>query len=232
MFWARIAVLFFCLWAMIVFYFLFKWRKEIKKESEKIEETVIQMFNIKERKKKVKTPPDYVVDVLPINPYSREGTKLPEVNSIFVHYTANAGTTAAQNRSYFETLKDTHERSVSSHFIIGIEGEIIQCLPLAEIGYAVRGRNFDSISIECCYEDENGKFTDATYESLVHLTAWLIGKYDLETEDILRHYDSNGKNCPKYYVEHERAWEKFHKDVDAFIEEYGEDAGEETSEKE
>ena len=91
---------------------------------------------------------------------------MTEVNNIFVHYTANPGTSAAQNRSYFEQLKDNHERRASAHFIIGYDGEILQCVPLDEIAYAVQTRNEDSISIECCYKADNGQFTQETYDSL------------------------------------------------------------------
>ncbi len=171
-------------------------------------------------KKKVPRP-DFAVDLITINEYSRPGYPLPEIKNIFVHYTANAGTTAAQNKSYFENLKDTHETSASSHFIIGFEGEMIQCIPLKEVGYAVKERNFDSISIECCYIDENGKFTEATYNSLINMLAWLVTKHDLTPSDILRHYDEGGKNCPKYYVENEDAWEKLIKDVTLYIENNG-----------
>ena len=99
--------------------------------------------------------PDWTEDFLTVNEYSRPGDPLTEVNNIFVHYTANPGTSAAQNRSYFEQLKDNHERSASAHFIIGYNGEIIQCVPLDEIAYAVQTRNEDSISIECCYKADN-----------------------------------------------------------------------------
>ena len=43
-------------------------------------------------------------NLLPVNPYSRPGTKLEEVNAIVIHYVGNPGTTAAQNRSYFENI--------------------------------------------------------------------------------------------------------------------------------
>ena len=69
--------------------------------------------------------PFWEENFLPVNEYSRPGEALPEVNDIFVHYTANPGTSAAQNRSYFEQQKDMHEASVSAHFIIGYEGDLI-----------------------------------------------------------------------------------------------------------
>ena len=167
--------------------------------------------------------PDWTVNYLTPNPYSRPGEALPEVTNIFVHYTANQDTSAAQNRSYFEKLKDTHENSASAHFIIGYEGEIIQCIPLNEIAYAVKTRNYDSISIECCYISQDGSFTEETEESLVALLAYLLKTYGLDEEDILRHYDCGGKKCPLYYVEHEDAWEELKEKVAEKMEEYSEE---------
>lgn len=159
--------------------------------------------------------PFWEENFLPVNEYSRPGEALPEVNDIFVHYTANPGTSAAQNRSYFEQQKDMHEASVSAHFIIGYEGEIIQCVPLDEIAYAVQTRNYDSISIECCYKSEDGSFTQETYDSLIGLLAWLTDAYGLDTSHILRHYDCGGKKCPIYYTENEDAWARLKEDVAA-----------------
>ena len=166
--------------------------------------------------KKEITPPEIVEDFLEVNDYSRPGTKVNRIKSIFVHYTANPGTSAQQNRSYFANLAQTQERSASAHFIIGYEGEILQCIPLEEQAYGVKTRNDDSISIECCYLNENGEFTQETYDTLVHTLAWLIQEYDLTTEDILRHYDCGGKKCPLYYVENPNAWEKLLADVERY----------------
>lgn len=163
--------------------------------------------------------PDITVDLLDVNRYSRPGTDLKKVKNIFVHYTANQGTSAEQNRDYFANLAETGERSASAHFIIGYNGEIIQCIPLSEEAYAVKGRNDDSISIECCYLSEDGAFTSSTYNSLIELLSWLCGEYGLTPEDILRHYDAGGKKCPLYYVENEEAWDKLLEDVSQYMEE-------------
>lgn len=157
--------------------------------------------------------PEIIKNFLEINDFSRPGTELEKVKSIFVHYTANQGTSAAQNRSYFSNLALTHETSASAHLIIGYDGEIVQCIPFDEQAYAVKTRNKDSISIECCYVSDDGSFTQETYDTLVHTLAWLIDKYDLTVNDILRHYDCGGKMCPIYYVEHEDAWERLLRDV-------------------
>jgi N-acetylmuramoyl-L-alanine amidase len=147
------------------------------------------------------------------NPYSRPQKRLRRINGIVVHYTANPGATAENNRNYFENLKDTKETSVSSHFVIGLEGEIIQCIPLTEISYASNDRNDDTVSIECCHPDKTGKFNQATYKSLVSLVAALSNEFNIDDKDIIRHYDVTGKLCPLYFVEHEDAWKQFKKDV-------------------
>ncbi len=171
-----------------------------KKAKPVVKETVIP-------EKIVQTPPEYDVQLLSVNEYSRPGLPLEKINGIVVHYTANPGTTAQQNRDYFEGLSISGETSVSSHFVVGMEGELIQCIPCNEIAYASNERNADTVSIECCIPDETGKFSDATYQTLIHLLAWLVGRYHLETDDVIRHYDVTGKNCPKYYVENESAWQ-------------------------
>ena len=153
--------------------------------------------------------PELDVQLLTVNEYSRPGIATDGVRGVVVHYTANPGSTSQNNRDYFESLKDTGENQVSSNFIIGLDGEIIQCIPTNEIAYASNNRNNDTVSIECCHPDENGKFTDATYCSLVQLTAWLCAKYDLTADQVIRHYDVTGKICPKYFVEDEDAWVEF-----------------------
>ena len=157
--------------------------------------------------------PEIDVQLLDVNPYSRPGTETEEITGIVVHYTANPGSTAQNNRDYFNGLKDSHETEASSNFIVGLDGEIIQCVPTWEMAYASNSRNIDTVSIECCHPDETGKFTDETYRALVQLTAWLCVKFNLTEDQVIRHYDVTGKNCPKYFVENEDAWAQFKEDV-------------------
>ena len=165
--------------------------------------------------------PDFVtVDYIPTNEYSRPGTPLEEISGVVVHYVGNPGTTAAANRSFFANLALTHETYASAHFLVGLDGEILQCVPLTEIAYCSNSANDYTVSIEVCHGDETGKFNDATMESLEQLVAWLCETFDLDpTEDVIRHYDVTGKICPKYYVENEDAWLTFKQDVSARIEE-------------
>ncbi|MCB6415864.1 N-acetylmuramoyl-L-alanine amidase [Faecalimonas umbilicata] len=162
--------------------------------------------------------PDIDVELLTVNPYSRPGTETNKITGIVVHYTANPGSTAMDNRNYFEGLKDSHETKASSNFVVGLEGEIVQCVPTWEVAYASNSRNIDTVSIECCHPDETGRFNDATYQSMVKLCAWLCMKFDLTSEDVIRHYDVTGKNCPKYFVENEDAFAAFRDDITQAIE--------------
>ena len=125
------------------------------------------------------------------------------------------------NRNYFESLKDSKATSASSHYIIGLEGEVVQCIPLNEIAYASNDRNKDTIAIEVCHPDDTGKYTKESYQSLIKLVAWLCGKYNIKTNQIIRHYDVTGKLCPKYYVEHEDEWKQLRLDVKNYIEKNG-----------
>lgn len=172
-------------------------------------------------KKTIKIAPSITEDYLTVNEYSRPGIKIDKVNGIVIHYVANPGSDAKANRDYFENLRITHKTKASSHFVIGLDGEILQIIPLDEMSYASNSRNGDTISIECCHQDSTGKFNSKTYDSLVHLTAWLCGKYNLTTDNVIRHYDVTGKMCPKYYVDNEDEWLKFKKDVDEYIFKHG-----------
>ena len=69
------------------------------------------------------------------NKYSRPGIALRKVKGVVVHYTANPGTDAEDNRNYFNNLPKLNAGKqkatyASSHFVIGLEGQIVQCIPL------------------------------------------------------------------------------------------------------
>lgn len=162
---------------------------------------------------------------LTINEFSRPGLSLTETPQyIVIHYTANPGSTAQNNRDYFENLKDTQQTYASAQFVIGLEGEIIQCVPCNEMSYCSNSLNEKCISIEMCHPDEWGNFNDATYNNCVYLVAHLMNYYHMDMDQLIRHYDVTGKNCPRYFVEHEDRWEVFKGYVEEYREQFkGED---------
>ena len=129
------------------------------------------------------------------NQYSRPGNALVQVKGIVIHYVANAGSSAVDNRNYYESLKDgTQNAAESSHFIIGLEGELVQCIPLSEVACASGARN-----------------------ALVNLVAYLCNQYGLDKTAVLRHSDLGSQVCPKYFAEQEGKWAAFLAEVDTML---------------
>ena len=162
-------------------------------------------------------------EFIPLNEFSRPGILLEEINGIVIHFIGNPNTTAAQNRNFFANVAPAEGLHVSSNFIVGLDGEILQLVPVDEIAYASHHRNSDTLSIELCHPDETGEFTDETYASAVRLTAWLCMRFGLTADNVIRHFDvvrSDGtqKECPVYFVENEGAWEAFRDDVSIILE--------------
>ena len=128
--------------------------------------------------------PDWVdVQIIPVNGAARRGEPMKKVTDIAIHYVGNPGTTAQANRNYF-AQPDTQ---VSAHFLVGLDGEVIQCIPLEEKSSATNERNRDTISIEVCHPDASGQFTQASYDTLVRLTAWLCDTAGIGRDRVIRH---------------------------------------------
>ena len=147
------------------------------------------------------TPSEYTRPQTPIKP-----------TAIAWHYVGNSNTTAVANRNYFESLKDSHKTKASSHYIIGLEGEIIQCIPDLEKSFCTNDANDYTISVECCHPDNTGRFTEETYRSMVWLGKYLMQKHGIKNN--IRHYDVTGKACPKWFADNPKEWEKFKKELE------------------
>jgi N-acetylmuramoyl-L-alanine amidase len=179
--------------------------------------------------------------LLPINEFSRPGYRRPETLGIVYHWVGAAGQKNDATARYFELLADQDptdkkpDRYASAHYIIGMDGEIIRCIPDNEVayhvgaqrytsiaqhsfrGYTTNGRqgtpNWCTIGIELCHPDETGHFTSATLESAARLGKHLMHENLLGTHDIYRHYDITLKLCPKWFAQHEGAWLAFIEDI-------------------
>ncbi len=179
---------------------------------------VVKRINQNSETKKVKNLveikiPDWIdSQIIDVDGASRNGYKLKGVKDIVVHYVGNPGTTAQQNHDFYAG----NQSNVSSHFVVGLDGEIIQCIPINEWSAASNWRNNDTISIEVCHPDETGKFKKKTYSSLVKLVAWLENVCDIDESHVIRHYDITKKECPRYFVQHEDKWKTFKKNVEKY----------------
>ena len=172
-------------------------------------------------------------DLLTANPFSRPGKKLSGVKAIAIHWVANAGSTARQNRDYFESLKsqslsDASARFASAHFIVGVFGEVVQCVPCEEMAYHAGAKTYTpealgrlghypnncAIGIELCHPKDDGRFSAETLLAAAKLCALLCIQFGLDPlKDIWTHYGITGKNCPKWFVDHPEKFEGFKQDV-------------------
>lgn len=134
---------------------------------------------------------------------------------IVIHYVGATGGAEA-NCKYFKSVN----RNASAHYFVGHKGEIWQCVEDKDIAWHCGAksykhaycRNSNSIGIEmCCRQKANGTwyFEDATVAATIELVKYLMGKYNIPVENVIRHYDVTGKNCPEPYVTNSGSWNTF-----------------------
>jgi N-acetylmuramoyl-L-alanine amidase len=172
-------------------------------------------------------------ELLAVNPFSRPGKNIAGIKALVIHWVGNAGSTARQNRNYFESLKgqslsDPAARYASAHFVVGIEGEIVQCIPTEEMAYHVGAKRYApealgrlghypnacAVGIELCHPEPDGRFAVETLDSATELCALLCFLKGLNPlADIWRHYDITGKDCPQWFVERPEEFDEFKRGV-------------------
>lgn len=163
--------------------------------------------------------------ILTPNKWSRPQKKINKIKGIVIHWVANPGSSAVANRNFFDNRKFGKTNYGSAHFIVGLKGEIIQCLPYEEMAYHVGSTepytkdalsrlstypNDCTIGIEMCHPDASGKPTLETLHATIELAAFLLKKYNLTYKDLWTHKEVVGwKICHKYYVENPTEWSNF-----------------------
>ncbi|WP_160674614.1 SH3 domain-containing protein [Clostridium sp. C8-1-8] len=121
---------------------------------------------------------------------------------IVIHDTDNRqfGANAMANRNYFANHPDAE---ASAHYTVD-QGNIIQVLEDNWRGWHCGDRynpiinNSNTIAIELCVNVDNN--FDKTLENGIALTKYLMQKYNIPAENVVRHYDVSGKICPKMMI--------------------------------
>lgn len=129
------------------------------------------------------------------------------IKYIVLHYTANKTDKAINNCKYFQTSG----RNASAHYFVGDDG-VYQSVEDDCIAWSVGGSrysnykntggakfygictNSNSLNIEMC--SQNGVITDKTQNNAAELVKFLMNKYNIKIENVIRHFDVTGKNCP------------------------------------
>ena len=154
--------------------------------------------------------------------YKKERTS--PIKYIVIHYTAGNGDTAKNNADYYASAKI----EASAHYFVD-EGNIIyQSVKDSDTAWSVGGtkvykhkecRNANSISIELCSRNRNGSgkpasdggwyFKPETVNNALELTRFLMAKYNIPPENVIRHFDVWNKICPAPFVNNPAEWENF-----------------------
>lgn len=151
--------------------------------------------------------------LIPKNKYNRPGTKSTP-KRICVHYTGDCGKNTDRLVAYWKNVaagvfKDNPLAWTSAQYIVGLNGELVRCIPDNEIAYAAANQNADTIHIEVCYKQKSGMFEEKSIAALGELVRSLMKKYGIPASKVVRHYDLTGKHCPAYYIDENR-WAVLH----------------------
>ena len=120
------------------------------------------------------------------------------VQYIVVHYTANNGDRAESNGKYFQQPN----RNASAHYFVD-ENDVVQSVKDSDTAWHCgaksykhdKCRNDNSIGVEMCSEkDSSGLYyiNEATQKKALEVVKWLMEKYSVPLENVLRHYDITG----------------------------------------
>lgn len=151
------------------------------------------------------------------NQWNRNGNT---IQYIVMHYVGSVSS-AKNNGSYFANSANL---GASAHYFVD-EYNIVASVPLdksaGHCGVDYSGGkapfwgkcyNKNSIGIEmCCKKDSNGRWyiEPETVTKSVALVKYLMKKYNIDADHIVRHYDVCWKTCPEPWVRDPSQWNAF-----------------------
>ena len=154
-----------------------------------------------------------------ISNYNYNPGNISRIKYIVIHYVGALGG-AQENCAYY----GGGNRGASAHYFVGFAGEIWQCVEDRNIAWHCGAssykhpecRNANSIGIEMCVRKKgNADESWSNGQGLVFrksrrcslLLSWsgyLMEKYHIPADHVIRHYDVTGKICPNPYVYNDR----------------------------
>lgn len=135
------------------------------------------------------------------------------VKYIVIHYFGSLGTAEAV-ANYFQSKY----RGASAHYSLDESSNVYQSVEVGDIAWHCGAksykhpscRNSNSIGIEVRphklstktmnASDKDWYFKDEVIDNLVEFTQYLMDKYNVPVENVIRHYDVTGKLCPRPMV--------------------------------
>lgn len=133
------------------------------------------------------------------------------IKYIVIHDTANTkkGANAQAHFNFF----NNGDRQSSAHYFVD-DSQILRIIKDENRSWAVGDgggkygiTNDNSINIEICINSD-GDF-NKTYINLLNITRYLVDKYKIPMDNVVRHFDASRKICPNIWKDNN--WEKWHK---------------------
>ena len=149
------------------------------------------------------------------SPLTRHITKCNRaIKYIVIHYTAGASSSKG-NAMTIRNMWQNSSTNASADFVVDDE-QIIQANPNLTVYYCLsvgdgKGKygitNTNSVSVEMCSTLKKGTsaavpnhtgwtISEKVINNTVNLTKYLMAKYNVPIDRVVRHYDASGKYCP------------------------------------
>ncbi len=145
--------------------------------------------------------------------FTAKQRKLSDIAYLVVHYTGNRGDTAKNNADYFAR----EVTGTSAHYFVD-EREVWQSVPENHAAWhcGTKGtyyhpacRNANSIGVEVCMLDKQGRVRQASVDRAAALVRELMRKHGIPADRVVRHYDVTHKDCPAPMVSDPALWRAF-----------------------
>ena len=135
-----------------------------------------------------------------------------EIKYLAIHFTAGSSSKAGSAKSVkhvFEQRKASADFCVDDRDMVQFNPDLhnYYCWAVGDGNGKYGVTNKNSISIEICSSLKKGTsaavpnhsgwyFTDAALENAVKLSKYLMNKYNIPIDRVIRHYDASRKSCP------------------------------------
>lgn len=155
--------------------------------------------------------------------YTNSKRSTSDIKYLVIHYTGNNGDTALNNCKYFQGAN----RGASAHYFVDGGTYVYKSVPVTNTAWSVGGfysssngagsfykkcTNANSLSIEMCNCAKS--VPDKVFNQTVELAKYLMDKYNISEDHVIRHWDVNGKSCPALWTgKNNSGWTKFKKAI-------------------
>lgn len=175
----------------------------------------------------------WIEDIIVKNKFSRPAYKLLGVRGFVIHWTADPNATDENEVKFFDGADGGGERYASAHIFVDRDSATLD-IPLDEVAYHANDKhckikklqatadyykggdaNLTTIGVEMCVE-KDGTIHKDTINRAEDVMVELCKMFKLDPiNDIYRHYDITGKNCPAPWVKDTQKFIDFKNDIKA-----------------